>query len=144
MKKYLITGCAGFIGSNFVHYMLKKYPEILLVNLDKLTYAGNLENLKDVGTQSAVDLVGRDLQVLLAFLPSLCLGVVPSFLGALQQVHGAHDVALDEDLRVLDGAVHVALRGKVDDVIEIVLCEQAFDKLLVADVALHEDMAGEA
>ena len=47
-EKYLITGCAGFIGSNFVHYMLKKYPEILLVNLDKLTYAGNLENLKDV------------------------------------------------------------------------------------------------
>ena len=39
MKTYLITGCAGFIGSNFVHYMLKKYPEILLVNLDKLTYA---------------------------------------------------------------------------------------------------------
>ena len=38
MKTYLITGCAGFIGSNFVHYMLKKYPEILLVNLDKLTY----------------------------------------------------------------------------------------------------------
>ena len=37
MKTYLITGCAGFIGSNFVHYMLKKYPEILLVNLDKLT-----------------------------------------------------------------------------------------------------------
>ena len=34
MKTYLITGCAGFIGSNFVHYMLKKYPEILLVNLD--------------------------------------------------------------------------------------------------------------
>ena len=33
MKKYLITGCAGFIGSNFVHYKLKKYPEILLVNL---------------------------------------------------------------------------------------------------------------
>ena len=48
MKKYLITGCAGFIGSNFVHYMLKKYDDILLVNLDKLTYAGNLENLKDV------------------------------------------------------------------------------------------------
>ena len=48
MKTYLITGCAGFIGSNFVHYMLKKYPEILLVNLDKLTYAGNLENLEDI------------------------------------------------------------------------------------------------
>ena len=48
MKKYLITGCAGFIGSNFVYYMLNKYKEIQLVNLDKLTYAGNLENLKGV------------------------------------------------------------------------------------------------
>ena len=37
MKKYLITGCAGFIGSNFVYYMLKKYQDILLVNLDALT-----------------------------------------------------------------------------------------------------------
>ena len=48
MHTYLITGCAGFIGSNFVYYMLKKYDDILLVNLDKLTYAGNLENLKGV------------------------------------------------------------------------------------------------
>ena len=48
MKRYLITGCAGFIGSNFVYYMLNKYKEIQLVNLDKLTYAGNLENLKGV------------------------------------------------------------------------------------------------
>ena len=48
MKRYLITGCAGFIGSNFVYYMLKKYQDILLVNLDKLTYAGNLENLKGI------------------------------------------------------------------------------------------------
>ena len=38
----------GFIGSNFVHYMLKKHADIRLVNLDKLTYAGNLENLKDI------------------------------------------------------------------------------------------------
>ncbi len=48
MKTYLVTGCAGFIGSNFVHYMLEKYQDIRLVNLDKLTYAGNLENLKDI------------------------------------------------------------------------------------------------
>ena len=46
MKQYLITGCAGFIGSNFVYYMLNKHKDIRLVNLDKLTYAGNLENLK--------------------------------------------------------------------------------------------------
>ena len=48
MKTYLVTGGAGFIGSNFVLYMLNKYPDITIINLDKLTYAGNLENLKDV------------------------------------------------------------------------------------------------
>ena len=50
MKKthILVTGCAGFIGSNFVPYFLEKYPEYHLVNLDLLTYAGNTENLKEV------------------------------------------------------------------------------------------------
>jgi dTDP-glucose 4,6-dehydratase len=48
MKTYLVTGGAGFIGSNFVHHMLNKYLDIKIVNLDKLTYAGNLENLKDI------------------------------------------------------------------------------------------------
>ena len=48
MKSYLVTGGAGFIGSNFVLYMLKKYENIKIINLDKLTYAGNLENLKSV------------------------------------------------------------------------------------------------
>jgi dTDP-glucose 4,6-dehydratase len=48
MAVYLVTGCAGFIGSNFVHYMLNKYEDIKIINLDKLTYAGNLENLKSI------------------------------------------------------------------------------------------------
>lgn len=48
MKTYLVTGGAGFIGSNFVLYMLNKYQSIKIINLDKLTYAGNLENLKAV------------------------------------------------------------------------------------------------
>ncbi|WP_345979935.1 dTDP-glucose 4,6-dehydratase [Sulfurimonas sp. HSL3-2] len=47
MKSILLTGTAGFIGSNFVPYFLEKYPEYHLVNLDLLTYAGNLENLKE-------------------------------------------------------------------------------------------------
>ncbi|MFV7791047.1 dTDP-glucose 4,6-dehydratase [Aliarcobacter lanthieri] len=46
-KTILVTGCAGFIGSNFVPYFLDKYPNYNLVNLDLLTYAGNLENLKE-------------------------------------------------------------------------------------------------
>lgn len=48
MKSYLVTGGAGFIGSNFVLYMLNKYDDIRIINLDKLTYAGNIENLKSI------------------------------------------------------------------------------------------------
>lgn len=48
MKKMLITGGAGFIGSNFIHYILSKYNDYQVINLDKLTYAANLENLKDI------------------------------------------------------------------------------------------------
>ena len=48
MTTYLVTGCAGFIGTTFVHYMLKRYTDIRIINLDALTYAGNLENLKDL------------------------------------------------------------------------------------------------
>jgi len=47
-KTLLITGGAGFIGSNFVPYFVKKYPDYRIINLDKLTYAGNLANLKEV------------------------------------------------------------------------------------------------
>jgi dTDP-glucose 4,6-dehydratase len=46
--KLLVTGGAGFIGSNFIRYILSKYPEDFVINFDKLTYAGNLENLKDI------------------------------------------------------------------------------------------------
>lgn len=48
MKNILITGGAGFIGSNFIHYMLDKYKDYKIINLDKLTYAANLNNLKDI------------------------------------------------------------------------------------------------
>ena len=61
MKKYLVTGGAGFIGSNFIRYMLKKSDEILLVNLDKLTYAGNLANLKDIESDSRYIFVQGDI-----------------------------------------------------------------------------------
>ncbi|MBC7250299.1 MAG: dTDP-glucose 4,6-dehydratase [Anaerolineae bacterium] len=53
MRNLLITGGAGFIGSNFVRYMLEKYPDYRLVVYDKLTYAGNLDNLKDVAQRFA-------------------------------------------------------------------------------------------
>ena len=48
MKHILITGGAGFIGANFVVYFAQKYPDYHLVNLDKLTYAGDLANLTEI------------------------------------------------------------------------------------------------
>ena len=49
MRTYLVTGGAGFIGSNYIHYMFKKYDnDIRIINVDALTYAGNLETCKPV------------------------------------------------------------------------------------------------
>ncbi len=59
--KILVTGGAGFIGSNFVHYWLKNYPDDEVVNLDKLTYAGNLENLKVVENKKNYKFVKGDI-----------------------------------------------------------------------------------
>src|SRR4030066_804651 len=49
--KILVTGGMGFMGSNFVHYMLNKHPRTQIINLDKLTYAGNPDNLDDIRTK---------------------------------------------------------------------------------------------
>lgn len=61
MKTYLVTGGAGFIGSNFIIYMLNKYEDIKIINLDKLTYAGNLENLKTVENKENYIFVQGDI-----------------------------------------------------------------------------------
>jgi dTDP-glucose 4,6-dehydratase len=59
--KLLVTGGAGFIGSNFIRYILKKYPDYEIVNLDLLTYAGNLENLKDIENNKNYKFVKGDI-----------------------------------------------------------------------------------
>ena len=61
MKTYLVTGAAGFIGANFVKYMLKKYDDIAIVILDKLTYAGNLANLRDLEGRENYTFVKRKI-----------------------------------------------------------------------------------
>lgn len=59
--KLLVTGGAGFIGSNFILYWMKKYPQDYIINFDKLTYAGNLENLKEVETNPNYSFVKGDI-----------------------------------------------------------------------------------
>lgn len=62
MRTYLVTGGAGFIGSNYIHYMFKKYDnEIRIINVDSLTYAGNLENLKGIDERKNYTFVKADI-----------------------------------------------------------------------------------
>jgi len=59
--KILVTGGAGFIGSNFIHYLLNRHPAYTIVNIDKLTYAGNLDNLKGIASNPRYSFVRGDI-----------------------------------------------------------------------------------
>lgn len=61
MKNVLVTGGAGFIGSNFINYILKSRNDLNIINLDKLTYAGNLENLKEVENNKYYHFIKGDI-----------------------------------------------------------------------------------
>ena len=89
MKNLLITGGAGFIGSHLVRLMVNKYPEYRIVNLDKLTYAGNLANLKDIENMSNYKFVKADI----------C--DFEMMLKILKQYH-------------IDGVIHLAAESHVD------------------------------
>ncbi len=61
-KTVLVTGGAGFIGSNFIRFLLARLPDVRVVNLDKLTYAGNLDNLKDLEADPRYEFVRGDIR----------------------------------------------------------------------------------
>jgi dTDP-glucose 4,6-dehydratase len=61
MKKIIITGGAGFIGSHVVRRFVKNYPDYTIINLDKLTYAGNLANLKDIENEPNYRFIKGDI-----------------------------------------------------------------------------------
>ncbi|QOG03767.1 dTDP-glucose 4,6-dehydratase [Flavobacterium sp. MDT1-60] len=93
MKKILITGGAGFIGSHVVRRFVSKYPEYQIFNLDALTYAGNLENIKDIENQPNYNFVKGDI-------------VDEAFINELFSIHN------------FDGVLHLAAESHVDRSIE--------------------------
>lgn len=92
-KKILITGAAGFIGSHVARLFVNKYPEYEIYNLDKLTYAGNLENLKDIDNNSNYNFILGDI-------------VDSVFVTNLFREHN------------FDGVIHLAAESHVDRSIE--------------------------
>jgi len=62
MRTILVTGGAGFIGSNFVKYMIEKHPDYRIINVDALTYAGNLENLKEISNNPNYIFIKADIR----------------------------------------------------------------------------------
>ena len=89
MKKILITGGAGFIGSHVVRLFVDKYPDIQIFNLDKLTYAGNLLNLSDIESKPNYTFIKGDI-------------VDAPFIDALFAKHR------------FDGVIHLAAESHVD------------------------------
>lgn len=89
MRSILISGGAGFIGSHLVRLMVNKYPEYRIINLDKLTYAGNLENLRDVENKENYLFIKADI----------------NDEKAIQQVFDDHTI---------DGVIHLAAESHVD------------------------------
>ena len=93
-KKILVTGGCGFIGANFVCYMLKTYADVQIVNLDNITYAGNLDNLKEIEQDKRHSFIKGDITVR--------KDVEPALKNADSVVHFAAESHVDRSIEKAD------------------------------------------
>lgn len=135
----LVTGGAGFIGSNFIHYLLHQYEDISVINFDKLTYAGNLENLREIDADPRYQLYRGDIADPRAVRNVFARGidVVVNFAAESHNDRGVLDPAIFLQTNVLGTQVllDAAREFGVSRFHHISTCE------VFGDLALDEDRA---
>ena len=107
-KNILITGGAGFIGSHVVRLFVNKYPDYQIINLDALTYAGNLENLRDIDSKANYTFIKGDITDL-AFVSNLFKNY--KFEGVL---HLAAESHVDRSITGPDAFIETNVKGTHD------------------------------
>jgi dTDP-glucose 4,6-dehydratase len=121
--KILVTGGAGFIGSNFIKYILSHYPHYKIVNLDKLTYAGNLDNLSDIEDNPNYQFIKGDIcdQKLVERIVEDKIDVIVNFAAETHVDRSIYDPKIFVETNVLGTQVLLesALKFKTDRFIQI-------------------------
>lgn len=121
--KILVTGGAGFIGSNFIKHILSRHPHYKIVNLDKLTYAGNLDNLSDIEDNSNYQFVKGDIcdQKLVERMVEDKINVIVNFAAETHVDRSLYDPKIFVETNVLGTQVLLesALKFKIDLFVQI-------------------------
>lgn len=139
--KLLITGGAGFIGSNFIHYWLKNHPGDQIINLDALTYAGHLENLKDIEQNPNYKFIKGDITDLEVVKPTMAgVDIVVHFAAETHVDRSIIDPMLSVKTNVLGTGVllNAALDAKIER-FHHVSTDEVFGHLGPSDPPFSED-----
>ncbi len=141
MSKLLITGGAGFIGSNFIRYWLKNHPDDQVINFDSLTYAGHLENLKEVEENPSYQFIKGDITSLEEVEGALVgVDTIVHFAAESHNDRAVLDPLIFVKTNVLGTAnlLHAALKNKIKR-FHHVSTDEVFGHLSVDDPSFNEN-----